>query len=91
MPEPATQLPGEGGGRLSDAVRYLADHIHQVPVHVIPCVEGWTDRTPVMVQASRWGSIIPADWSFMLAARAHGLGSVWTTFHPVIGLGDRLV
>ena len=68
-------------GRLSEAVRYLADHIHEVPVHVIPCVEGRTDRAPVVVQASRWGSIIPAAWSFMLAARARGLGTVWTTFH----------
>lgn len=67
--------------RLSDAVGYLADHIHQVPVHVIPCVEGRTDHAPVVAQASRWGSIIPAAWSFMLAARARGLGTVWTTFH----------
>jgi nitroreductase len=67
--------------RLADAVRYLADHIHQVPVQVIPCVEGRTDHAPVVVQASRWGSIIPAAWSFMLAARARGLGTVWTTFH----------
>jgi hypothetical protein len=52
-----------------------------VPVHVIPCVEGRTDHAPVVVQASRWGSIIPAAWSFMLAARARGLGGVWTTFH----------
>jgi nitroreductase len=35
----------------------------------------------VAVQASRWGSIISAAWSFMLAARARGLGTVWTTFH----------
>jgi nitroreductase len=68
-------------GRLSEAVRYLADHIHEVPVHVIPCVEGRTDRAPAVVQASRWGSILPAAWSFMLAARARGLGTVWTTFH----------
>ena len=67
--------------RLVDAVRYLADHIHEVPVHVVPCVEGRTDRAPVVAQASRWGSIIPAAWSFMLAARARGLGTVWTTFH----------
>jgi nitroreductase len=52
-----------------------------VPVHVIPCVEGRTDHAPVVAQASRWGSIIPAAWSFMLAARARGLGTVWTTFH----------
>jgi nitroreductase len=67
--------------RISDAVRYLADHLHQVPVHVIPCVDGRTDRAPVGAQASRWGSIIPAAWSFMLAARARGLGTVLTTFH----------
>jgi nitroreductase len=68
-------------GRINDAVRHLATHIHQVPVQVIPCVEGRTDHAPVVVQASRWGSIIPAAWSFMLAARARGLGTVWTTFH----------
>jgi nitroreductase len=67
--------------RLNDAVRYLAAHIQQVPVQVIPCVEGRTDHAPVPAQASRWGSIIPAAWSFMLAARARGLGTVWTTFH----------
>jgi nitroreductase len=56
-------------------------HIHEVPVHVIPCVEGRTDGMPGAAQASRWGSIIPAAWSFMLAARARGLGTAWTTFH----------
>jgi nitroreductase len=68
-------------GRMLDAVRHLAEHIHQVPVHVIPCVEGRTEHAPVVAQASRWASIIPAAWSFMLAARARGLGSVWTTYH----------
>jgi nitroreductase len=67
--------------RISDAVRHLAEHIHEVPVHVIPCVEGRTDGAPAGVQASRWASIIPAAWSSMLAARARGLGTVWTTFH----------
>jgi nitroreductase len=67
--------------RIGDAVRHLADHIHEVPVHVIPCVEGRTDGAPAGAQASRWASIIPAAWSFMLAARARGLGTVWTTFH----------
>jgi nitroreductase len=73
---------GEGQvGRIMSAVDHLYEHLHEVPVHVIPCVEGRTDHAPVVVQASRWGSIIPAAWSFMLAARARGLGSVWTTFH----------
>ena len=67
--------------RLGEGVRHLAEHIHEVPVHVIPCVEGRTDGKPAAAQAARWASIIPAAWSFMLAARARGLGSVWTTFH----------
>ena len=33
------------------------------------------------MQASLWGSILPAIWSFMLAARARGLGTCWTTLH----------
>ncbi len=67
--------------RVGAAVGYLAEHIHEVPVHVIPCVEGRTDGKPAAAQAGRWASIIPAAWSFMLAARARGLGTVWTTFH----------
>jgi nitroreductase len=67
--------------RIGDAVRHLAEHIHEVPVHVVPCVEGRTDTASTFQQASRWGSIVPAAWSFMLAARSRGLGSVWTTFH----------
>ena len=31
--------------------------------------------------ASSYGSILPAAWSFMLAARARGLGAAWTTAH----------
>jgi nitroreductase len=67
--------------RISDAVMHLAEHIHEVPVHVIPCVEGRYEGKPNALVASIYGSIIPAAWSFMLAARSRGLGSVWTTFH----------
>jgi nitroreductase len=69
------------GGRIADGVRHLAAHLHEVPVHVIPCLEGRTDGFTAARQASAWGSIAPATWSFMLAARARGLGTVWTTFH----------
>jgi nitroreductase len=73
---------GDGGTNpIVSSVRHLLAHIHEVPVHVIPCVEGRTDGKPAWQQASRWASIIPAAWSFMLAARARGLGSAWTTFH----------
>ena len=57
------------------------EHMHEVPVHVIPAVEGRTDGKPAVVQAGRWGSILQAAWSFQLAARARGLGTCWTTFH----------
>lgn len=67
--------------RLLESVEHLIEHIHEVPVHVIPCVEGRTDGKPAASQASKWGSIIPATWSFMLACRSRGLGSAWTTFH----------
>jgi nitroreductase len=67
--------------RISDAVVHLAEHIHEVPVHVIPCVHGRYEGKPNALVASMFGSIIPAAWSFMLAARSRGLGTVWTTFH----------
>ncbi len=67
--------------QLLASVLHLVEHIHEVPVHVIPCLEGRTDGRPAAAQASRWGTIVPAAWSFMLAARARGLGTCWTTFH----------
>lgn len=67
--------------RVRSSAQYLADHMHEVPVLVIPCIHGRTDGAPAAEQAGAWGSIIPATWSFMLAARARGLGSAWTTLH----------
>ncbi len=60
---------------------YLAEHLHEVPVHVIPCIRGRLENTSVTQQAGSWGSILPAVWSFMLAARARRLGTTWTTLH----------
>ena len=67
--------------RIVDSATYLADHLHEVPVHLVPCVEGRVEQGGVLAQASVYGSILPAVWSFMLAARARGLGSAWTTLH----------
>lgn len=67
--------------RVVSSAQYLADHLAEVPVHVIPCIEGRTDQLPVAWQAAVWGSLLPAVWSFMLAARARGLGTCWTTLH----------
>jgi nitroreductase len=61
--------------------QYLLEHIHEVPVMLIPCIYDRVDDQPTIEQANTWGSILPATWSFMLAARARGLGTCWTTLH----------
>ena len=59
--------------------RYLADRFHEAPWLVIPVLQGRPPQNSM--QAGYWGSILPAFWSFMLAARARGLGTAWTTLH----------
>jgi nitroreductase len=67
--------PEDQQARVGDSAGYLMQHLHEVPVLVVPCVEdvggavGWPP------------SIYPAVWSFMLALRSRGLGSVLTTVH----------
>lgn len=67
--------------RVVDSAVYLAQTMEQAPVFLIPCIEGRVEEAPQFAQASMYGSILPAVWSFMLAARARGLGSAWTTIH----------
>jgi nitroreductase len=67
--------------RIMGSAQYLTEHLHEVPVHVIPCIEGRTDHLPIVAQSGTWGSIMPAAWSFMLAARSRGLGTSLTSFH----------
>ena len=52
-----------------------------MPVHVVACVEGRVENAGTLAQASIYGSILPAVWSLMLALRARGVGSAWTTLH----------
>src|SRR6266700_3823779 len=79
----AADANGKKAARLVDSVLYLADHLHEVPVLVIPCIEGRTENLSVPDQSARWSSILPATWSFMLAARSRGLGTVLTTIHLI--------
>jgi nitroreductase len=68
--------------RVASSAQYLAEHLHEAPWLMIPCHRGrLPENAPVFMQAGFWGSILPAFWSFMLAARARGLGTAWTTFH----------
>ena len=73
-PDPQTR-------KVYESAHALSKTLAQVPVHVIPCIESRFDGNQLVVAASAWASIIPAAWSFMLALRARGLGSVWTTLH----------
>jgi nitroreductase len=68
-------------GRVRTSADYLSEHMHEVPVLLIPCAWGRVDGQPAAVQAGYWGSLFPAVWSFMLAARARGLGTALTTVH----------
>jgi nitroreductase len=67
--------------RLASSAAHLVEHMAEVPVLVVATFEGRFEHEPVARQAAQWGSIGPAMWSFMLALRTRGLGSVWTTIH----------
>ncbi|NUR31813.1 MAG: nitroreductase family protein [Catenulispora sp.] len=67
--------------RVHDSVAYLADRMGDVPVLVLPCLRVASGRLPSGNQAGMWGSILPAAWSYCLAARSRGLGTAWTTLH----------
>ena len=69
--------------KVLSSAQYLAANLSRVPALLIPCVAGRVDvpGLPVSVSASIFGSILPAVWSFMLAARERGIGTCWTTLH----------
>jgi nitroreductase len=89
---PAAQYPegdtrGERMGKVRDSAMYLAEHMHEAPVLMIPCIEGREINSP-LGGVSFWASLMPAVWSFCLALRSRGLGSCWTTLH-LVGDGER--
>ena len=60
-------------------IGYLAENIERCPALVIHCAEGRPEDMPQM--AGFYGQVLPAAWSFMLALRVRGLGTVWTALH----------
>jgi nitroreductase len=81
-------LRQEQRDRVTSSAMYLVENFHRVPVMMVPCITGSLDRAPTFAAASAWGSILPAVWSFMLAARERGLGTAWTTIHLMFD-GER--
>jgi nitroreductase len=79
--EPSLYPDTDAQKRISASVSHLIEHLHEVPILVIPTVSGRLEDASIFEQASRWGSILPAVWNFMLALRTRGLGSAWTTLH----------
>jgi nitroreductase len=90
-----TYTPDRADPKVYASAAYLAEHFHEVPVMLIPCLSG---RAPDGNQAGFWGSLLPAAWSFCLAARSRGLGTAWTTMHllheqevaEVLGIPDHI-
>lgn len=78
---------GAASNPIIDSSTHLAEVLQDVPVLAIPCALG----SPADVggaagsQEGWWGSLIPAVWSYCLAARSRGLGTVWTTLHLPYG------
>src|SRR5260370_34659836 len=73
--EPAPGMSRERFLRLLDAAEYLAAHIHEAPVWIVPCLEG---GTPTRTSGS---SIYSAVQNMLLAARALGLSATLTTVY----------
>lgn len=79
---PAQKVNAE---RMFKSSRYLRDHLADVPVILFPVLEGRAETfVDAMWQSLKWGSAIPATWSFMLAARSRGLGTCWTSLHLAV-------
>lgn len=68
-------------GRVADSANFLAEHLGEVPVMVIPLIIGRMPDASARAAAGLMGSIMPAMWSFQLALRSRGLGSCLTTLH----------
>lgn len=66
---------------ISTSVQHLRDHMHRAPALLLPLMAGRVETQNVFWQASQYGSILQAVWSFFLALRSRGLGSAWTTGH----------
>ncbi len=68
--------------RVGTSVAWLGEHMGEVPVLLIPCIKAGKTLPEGGNQAGLWGgSLLPAAWSYALAARARGLGTAWTTLH----------
>jgi nitroreductase len=69
--------------KVFESALYLAEHLHEVPVHILTCVEHTSVWEGENHRAAAMTHIVPATWSLMLALRARGIGSAFTTIHTI--------
>jgi nitroreductase len=68
--------------RSASSADFLGERMGDAPALILACNAGSrVEGAPAMMAASMMGNVLPAMWSFMLAARARGLGTAWTTVH----------
>lgn len=70
-------IPGFDG--INESVFYLLENMGRAPALLIPLMHGRVENSGTFMQASSYGSILQATWSFFLALRERGMGSAWTT------------
>lgn len=86
---PAEERPDYGAGdsrteqaeKVTASATYLAEQMHRCPAMLLACINGRVEDEGAQRQAAVYGSILPGAWSFMIAARARGIGMAWTTLH----------
>lgn len=80
--EKGTDVENAQQSRSASSADFLGEHMGDAPALVLACnVGSRVESAPAMMAASMMGNVLPAMWSFMLAARARGLGTAWTTVH----------
>jgi len=62
--------------RTARSAEYLAENVDRAPAIVLACALGRAETPADAINLA--ASVHPATWSFMLAARLHGLGTCWT-------------
>jgi nitroreductase len=80
LPGYSTSAPPPGTSaerfrRMLAAADYLAEHLHEAPVRIVPCLGG------AAATRSSGSSIYPAVQNMLMTARALGLGATLTTLH----------
>ena len=67
------------GVELKPTQQQHADRLHEMPALILVCAEGRPPAGSAAMHVGFYGSILPAAWSLMLALRARGIGSTWTS------------